>query len=157
MADNEKIVTVERFIPAPAEEIFDLIANPRRHPELDGSGTVKQADVDGPERVGLGDRFGMAMKWGVPYRMVSEVVEFEENRRIAWAPKSEVFGKVIEGGTGRIYRYELEPVEGGTTVRQTWDATKEKGWPIVKLMGLPKKVGQAMAATLEKIERLVTA
>lgn len=155
MADNPKIVSVQRLIPAPPEKIFDLIANPHRHPELDGSGTVKAADVDGPDRVKLGDRFGMSMKWGLPYRMVSIVTEFEENRRIAWAPKGEFFGKVMERGTGRVYRYELEPVEGGTMVTETWDATKEKGWPVVKLMGMPNKVGDAMAKTLEKIEGLV--
>ena len=36
MAD---VVSVERLIPAPASEIFDLIADPNRHRDIDGSGT----------------------------------------------------------------------------------------------------------------------
>ena len=77
------VETVERVIPAPPDKIFDLLADPRRHPEIDGSGSVKRVKA-GPERLALGAKFGMAMKLGVPYSMESEVIEFDENRRIAW-------------------------------------------------------------------------
>ena len=40
--------------------------------------------TSGPERLSLGDSFGMKMRMGVPYRMRSKVVEFEPDRRIAW-------------------------------------------------------------------------
>ena len=33
-------ITVERTIAAPAEKIFALLADPGRHHEIDGSGTV---------------------------------------------------------------------------------------------------------------------
>ena len=36
-------VSVERFIKAPAERVFALLADPSRHRELDGSGTVREA------------------------------------------------------------------------------------------------------------------
>ena len=80
MSDVE---TVERFIPAPPEAIFAIVANPRRHHEIDGSGTVRDAK-DVPDEIHLGSRFGMSMKLGIPYSMVSEVVEYEPNRLIAW-------------------------------------------------------------------------
>ena len=34
-----------------------------------------------------GSTFGMSMKVGIPYSMTNTVVEFEENRRIAWEPR----------------------------------------------------------------------
>ena len=83
MADSEFVETVERVIPAPPEKIFDLLADPDRHHDIDGSGTVREAKHS-PGRLALGDTFGMSMKMGVPYSMVSTVIELDENRRIAW-------------------------------------------------------------------------
>ena len=75
---SDRVVTVERVIPAPPERIFAILADPRRHPEVDGSGTVRQAAPAGPSRLSQGAKFGMAMKFGMPYRMVNTVVEFED-------------------------------------------------------------------------------
>ena len=148
MSDVE---TVERVIPAPPEAIFALIADPRRHREIDGSGSVRDAK-DVPERLQLGSRFGMSMKLGLPYSMVSEVVEYEENRRLAWQtwPPIGAFSKLLGG---RIWRYELEPVEGGTRVRESWDISQERIKALVRpARGKPRK---AMDATLERIESVV--
>src|ERR1700712_5590888 len=110
MADVE---TVERFIPAPPEAIFDLLADPARHREIDGSGALRDAKA-GSQRLTLGSRFGMAMKVGIPYSMVSTVVEFEENRRIAWQTRGPTpLGRFA---AGRIWRYEIEPADGGSLV-----------------------------------------
>lgn len=148
MSDTE---SVERIIPASAEAIFDLLADPRRHPDIDGSGTVKDA-IEGPQRLTLGSTFGMGMKMGMRYSMVNEVIELEENRRIAWQtrPANAIAGRLAGG---RIWRYELEPAEGGTLVRETWDISQEK----VKALVAPlrKKTAQNMAATLERIEQVV--
>ena len=102
------VVTSERTIPAPPEAIFDLLADASRHPDIDGSGTVKKAKEES-RRLGLGDRFGMSMHMGIGYSMVSTVIEFEENRRIAW--QSTISGPLGRFIGGRIWRYELEPVE----------------------------------------------
>jgi uncharacterized protein YndB with AHSA1/START domain len=150
MSDVE---TVERFIPAPPEKIFELIANPARHHEFDGSGTVRDAK-DVPASVELGSKFGMSMKLGLPYSMVSTVIEFEPNRRIAWQTRPPM-GFLTNLLGGRIWRYELEPSEGGTIVRESWDITQEK----VKALVRParKKTVESMAKTLERIEEIVTA
>ncbi len=153
---SDRVVTVERVIPAPPERIFDLLADPRRHPEIDGSGSVRQASDDSPARLSLGARFGMAMKVGMPYRMVNTVIEFEDGRRIAWAPKPVFRGKERPNQAGRIWRYELEPVDGGTRVRETWDATAEKAFAIQQLFGTPKRVTKGMAGSLANLERLAT-
>ena len=39
------------------------------------------------DRLTLGSTFGMSMKVGITYSMENTVVEFEENRRIAWQPR----------------------------------------------------------------------
>lgn len=149
-------VTVQRLIPAPAEAIFDLLADPGRHHEIDGSGTIVGARSAGERRLALGDSFGMDMDWGVNYATKNVVVEFEENRRIAWqtlAPKP--LSYVL---TGRIWRYELEPVEGGTIVRETWD-TRQEALPsrYVVRATLTDLTRRNMEKTLQRIRDVVTA
>ena len=58
---------------------------------------------------------------------------------------------------GRIWRYELEPVDGGTLVRESWDIRQESALtrPIVRRGA--DQTRKNMAATLERIEKLVTA
>jgi uncharacterized protein YndB with AHSA1/START domain len=150
MSDVE---TVERTIPAAPEAIFELLADPRRHHEIDGSGTVQQVK-DAPPRLGPGARFAMSMRFGMPYSMMNEVVEFEEGRRIAWQtrPPGRWAQKFVGG---RIWRYELEPVDGGTRVRETWDISQEK----LKLLVVPMRgrTRKGMEGTLERIEEIVTA
>src|SRR5690242_19785717 len=109
--DSGDAVTVERFIPASADRIFALIADPSRHCEIDGSGTVRHSK-NVPAKLELGSTFGMSMKVGIPYSMESTVIEYEENRRLAWQtrPPGRIPGKLAGG---RIWRYELEPADGG--------------------------------------------
>ena len=97
----------------------------------------------------------MRMRQGLPYVMVSEVVEYERDRRLAWQPRLDLFGPVGRAIGGRVWRYELEAVDGGTRVRETWDVSQELLKPLVKLGGLPAKTEAAMAKTLERIEALV--
>ncbi|MFZ9628999.1 MAG: SRPBCC family protein [Ilumatobacteraceae bacterium] len=151
--DERDIASVERFIPAPAESIFNLLADPSRHRDIDGSGTVR-APSGGSQRLALGSVFGMNMRLGIPYAMVNEVVEFEENRRIAWQPRPK-YRLLRRFVGGRIWRYELEPREGGTLVRETWDIRHEVNPASVR--PLRAKVIESMTATLERIEHLVTA
>ena len=147
------VVTVERFIPAPPEQIFALISDPHRHHEFDGSGTVREAK-DVPDKLALGATFGMSMRLGVPYSMVSTVVEYDENRRLAWQTLPPYpFVKKVTGG--RIWRYELEPAEGGTRVRESWDITHEGvlSKPAVRMAA--EQTRKNMAATLERIEQVL--
>ena len=94
----------------------------------------------------------MHMKVGAPYQMTNTVVEYEEGRRIAWQahPTSSVGAKVAGG---RIWRYELEPVEGGTRVRETWDISQER----IPVLVLPARIvtGRNMRRTLDRLEELL--
>jgi uncharacterized protein YndB with AHSA1/START domain len=138
-------------IPAPPEKIFELLVDPRRHHDIDGSGTVQDAK-DSPERLGPGSTFGMSMKAGISYSMESTVIEFEENRRIAWQTRGS--GKLGSKFGGRIWRYELEPVDGGTRVRESWDISEERMKAIVR--PARRKTRKSMEQTLARIEELVT-
>jgi len=153
MPDQRDTLSVQRVIAAPADRIFDVIADPARHREFDGSGSVKEVASGAPSRLSLGSTFQMAMKRGVSYSMLNTVTEFDENRRIAWSPKPA--GKLGARLVGRIWRYELEPVEGGTKVTETWDISKEGLRFVLRhiAVGGTKK---AMEKSLETLDSLVT-
>jgi uncharacterized protein YndB with AHSA1/START domain len=146
-------VSVERVVPASPREVFALLADPRCHREIDGSGTLRDT-LDGPPRLYRGARFGMRMQLGGPYSMTNTVVEFEEGRRIAWQPRptSAVAALVIGG---RIWRYELEPADGGTLVRETWDVRKER-FPL-PVLAARSAIRRAMTRTLERLEERLAA
>jgi uncharacterized protein YndB with AHSA1/START domain len=151
----ESVVTVERVIAAPSEKIFDLLANPADHPRIDGSGSVKQVKDGSPQRLGLGSTFGMSMKLGIPYSMVSEVVEFEDNKVIAW--QSRPPGSFARLAGGRIWRYELEPLDDGRTrVTESWDVSRDKWSALLRIGPTPKQTRKSMEATLERIEELLS-
>ncbi|MDQ3898130.1 MAG: SRPBCC family protein, partial [Actinomycetota bacterium] len=105
-----RAVQGSRVIAAPAQAIFDVLADPAMHPVIDGTDSVKSTAEGGHQRLAMGSEFRMSMRIVVPYRISNRVVEFEEGRRIAWTHIG-----------GARWRYELEPVEGGTRVIETYD------------------------------------
>lgn len=142
-------VSVERIIPAPSERIFTFLADAGKHSEFDGSGTV--VGTRDPSRpLSLGTRFGMSMKMGAPYKTANEVIEYEQDRRIAWQTSG--FGGLVGG---RIWRYELLPVDGGTLVRETWDISRDRQSFFLRRSNFPGKTRKDMARTLERLEQAV--
>jgi uncharacterized protein YndB with AHSA1/START domain len=140
----ERVVSVSRVIDASPEVIFDVIADPARHGEMDGSGMVQNVRGES-KRLELGSTFGMDMKFGpLPYRISNKVVEFEEGRLLAWAHMG-----------GHRWRYELEPVDGGTKVTESFDWSTARSPKMIELMGYPKKHPANMEATLERLAALV--
>jgi uncharacterized protein YndB with AHSA1/START domain len=137
------IVSRSVVVQAPAEDIFEILADPRRHADFDGSGSVRGA-VSGPERLSLGAKFGMDMRLGLPYRISSQVKEFEEGRRIAWAHIG-----------GHRWRYELQPLPDGTTlVTETFDATTARSARALKLMDAYNRNARAIEETLPRLAAL---
>jgi uncharacterized protein YndB with AHSA1/START domain len=149
---TESVVSVERVIKAPPEAIFAIISDASRHPEIDGSGSVVKTKPGTPQQLTLGTTFGMSMKLGVPYSMSNTVIEFEPDRRLAWQTKlSGPLGRFVGG---RIWRYELSPVDGGTKVTETWDITQDKQGFLLKYGPVASQTAQSMTKTLERLAEL---
>ena len=121
-------VTATAIVNAPPDAVFDFVRRPANHAVISGDKSV-QGSLAGPEVLSEGDRFGMSMRIGVPYRMTSRVVEFEEGRRIAWA----------HPGRHR-WRWEIEPAgEGQSRVSETFDLSYAVFPPALRLFGYPKR------------------
>jgi uncharacterized protein YndB with AHSA1/START domain len=149
------VVSVERVIAAPAPALFAVVADANRHPDIDGSGTVIKTTSGAAAPLTLGSTFGMSMKRGLPYSMSNTVIEFEPDRRIAWQTVfSGFFGRYIGG---RIWRYEFEPTDGGTLVRETWDISQDKQGRFLKLGKLSTQTAESMTTSLQHLADIVTA
>jgi uncharacterized protein YndB with AHSA1/START domain len=155
LAVQGNTVSVERVINAPAPQIFALIADAGKHSSFDGSGTVDHS-TEPSQPLSPGAKFGISMRGRpeslfLPYRTTNTVVEFEADRRIAWKTTIGPLGLI----GGRIWRYELEPVEGGTLVRETWDLSEDRQRPMLKMGSMPTAAEDGMRATLERIAAIV--
>ncbi|MBF4161193.1 SRPBCC family protein [Nocardioides acrostichi] len=135
-------VTGTLTIDAPPDKVFAILADPRQHSRIDGSGTVLDS-VTGPKRLTLGSEFSMSMKQGVPYTIKNKVVEFDEGRTIAWR----------HIGLHR-WRYQLAPTDSGAcVVTETWDISPYPGpMRVVMAKLFAKKTQAGIDATLPKLK-----
>jgi uncharacterized protein YndB with AHSA1/START domain len=112
--DTSRIVTATREVAAPAELVFELIADPARQPEWDGNDNLAHAAA-GQRVTAAGEVFAMTTTKGAVRE--NHVVEFEEGRRIAWLP-----AEPGQPPPGHLWRWELQPVGGSRTrVTHTYD------------------------------------
>jgi len=127
---------------APSADVFALIADPHRHPELDGSGTVRDIPVTGPERLSEGAKFSVGMRqYGVPYKITSTVTAFEGDHLIEW-----------QHPFGHRWRWELHEIEPDTTqITETFDYSTAKSPKLLELFGQPAKNGVGITKTLEAL------
>jgi len=87
----------------------------------------------------------MHMKMGFGYVTRNRVVAFEENRCIAWHHFA-LF----------VWRYDLEEVDGGTMVTESFDYERPWAFAIIAL-GFPERNRRGMEGTLERLEAAVSA
>jgi uncharacterized protein YndB with AHSA1/START domain len=138
------MVSASTTVAAPPHVVFAIVADPRQHPRIDGSGSVRGV-VTGPGRLEKGAVFGMDMKlFGVPYRISNRVVEFEPDRLVAWRH----FG-------AHRWRYELAPTtDGGTRVTETFDYTRYH--PVaaaaLRAAGFPERNRRGITETLVRLK-----
>lgn len=141
---SDQVVSESMVINAPASVIFNIVADPRQHSRIDGSGSVQSVTI-GPERLSRGAEFGAEMKlFGLPYKITNRVVEFEEGTLIAWRH----FG-------GHRWRYELRPVgENETVVTESFDFSKYSGWKtkIITTAKFPERNRAGINETLRKLK-----
>jgi hypothetical protein len=130
---------------APAAELFAMAADPRRHHELDGSGTVRHS-LKAPETLVPGAKFSTKMRmYGVPYWIVSTVTALRPNELVEWRHP-----------VGHHWRWEFDEIAPGRTrVTETFDystagAIKNRlGY--YERMGFAKQNAKNIAASLARL------
>ena len=165
MTEEGHSVEVSCRIEASAARIFEILSNPQRHMDFDGSNMVRGADSNRPIS-GIGDTFTMKMhRLGRDYEMINYVVEFEPDRRIFWEPApgdvDTAGGEPAKVGIPAGYRwgYILTPDDGDATV-----VTEVFHYgPISELLreggewiNGSNPVRESMTATLGKLDKIST-
>ncbi|MDD7941910.1 SRPBCC family protein [Actinomycetospora lutea] len=105
-------ISVTDTLDAPVERVFALLADPDRHPDLDGSGTVHASHTH-LAITEVGDVFVMEMDHPDRgrYRVENHVVRYEPDRALAWMP-----ARVGATPSGHVWGWELEPDGDDRTV-----------------------------------------
>ena len=115
--EEQRVVSATREIAAPADQIFELIADPAQQPRWDGNDNLAQASA-GQRVTQVGDVFRMTTTRG--NERDNHVVEFAEGRRLAWTPS-----EPGRQAPGHLWRWELEPLDASRTrVTHTYDWTR---------------------------------
>ena len=132
-------------VAAPAAELYALAADPRRHHELDGSGTVRD-NIKMPTELTEGSKFSTSMKmFGVPYRVTSTMTVLRPNEVVEWRHP-----------VGHSWRWEFESLAPALTrVTETFcyrDAGAIKNTlKYYERMGFRKANASGIEATLAKL------
>lgn len=141
-------VSVQRRIAAPPEVIFSVLTDPSRHAEIGGSNKLRHRSAGGgvaPPKLELHSTFTMSVRNGIRYTVTNQVLEFEQDRLIAWAHNG-----------GHRWRYELTPQEDGSTlVRESFDWSMSRRPRFVEFFGRHRSCVPAMKETLERLSALV--
>ena len=117
-------MVVTTNINAPAETVFQVLADPSTHSAIDGTGWVRES-LDGKRLTETGQIFRMAMYHenhpDKDYEMANRVEVLDPPRAIAWRPGQGPDDANLEFG-GWFWRYDLKLVgQAQTEVTLTYD------------------------------------
>ncbi len=143
-------ISASTTVDAPPAVVFAILADPRQHSRIDGSGSVGSV-LAAPDRItAKGQTFTVRMRlFGVPYVIRNRIVEFEPDSRIAW-----------RHFTANRWRYELAPTaDGGTTVTETFDMSRADPvtTAIVRVTKFPERNRDGITGTLERLKKAAEA
>jgi uncharacterized protein YndB with AHSA1/START domain len=122
-------ISVSDTVDAPIERVFALLADPDRHPDLDGSGTVRASDTH-LAITEVGDVFVMEMEHPDRgrYTVENHVVRYEPDRSLAWAP-----AKPGAQPSGHVWSWELTAIDDDhTRVTHTHDWSEVTYAPVLE-------------------------
>ena len=152
-------MAVTRRIQARPGELFAILADPRRHTELDGSGMLRGAVTERPV-TGVGEVFVIRMHHGPigDYQMNNHVVEYQPDRRIGWEPESgqgHPDESTPSARWGQRWSFELAP-DGpdATVVTHRYDCSRVPASDQVEMAG-GRIWLDAMAGTLRRLDERV--
>ncbi len=171
MSEEIKPIEVSRRIEAPAASIFEVLANPQRHMDFDGSGMLRGAVFDRPISE-VGDTFAMKMhRLGDDYLMLNYVVEFEPDRRIFWEPAPGDPSRTEGDDPSKVgvpagYRWGFILIPDGddaTVVTEVFDfgtVTEDTRQSLLSDGGTwingNNSMLESMTASLERLEKIIT-
>lgn len=143
--DEPGAVVRSMVIARPADELYRLLADPRRHREIDGGGSVGTV-IEAPEEVRPGDTFTIRMRqFGVPYRITSRVTRAVPAEIVEWRHPQ-----------GHHWRWELADIgDGRTRVTETFDYRGNRARGMLRLFGIPRSNGVEMEKSLRNLAALV--
>lgn len=144
---------------APAQTVFDVLADPSTHEVIDGTGWVRQS-LDGKRVTETGQVFRMAMYHdNLPdndYEMANRVEVFDPPRAIAWQPGQGPGDANLEFG-GWFWRYDLTPVGPDVTevtLTYDWSAVPQQ---TREHIGFPPFEAQHLENSLKHLAELAAA
>ena len=151
-------ISATRRIAAPASKVFQIVASPAGHVEIDGSGMLEAAPGAQP-LTAVGDTFDMDMDRTplndipglVKYNVRNTVTQLVPDRLIEWN-----VGSADRPPLGHVYGWQIEPVsdtECHVTNYCDWTGVsqrrrEQRPWPVVPVHMLEKSV--------ENLERIAT-
>lgn len=148
MSDQNSI-TVERDVPAAADELFGVLSNPHRHIELDSSGFVRGLD-QGDHLEKVGQKFTMNMTgehMGGDYQTDNFVSAYDENKMLGW--------KTAPAGTeppGWEWLWQLDSKGSDTTtVMLTYDWSDVTDQDLIDKVGFPLISEEELLVSLGKL------
>lgn len=147
-------ITVSRSIDAAATDIFDVLSNPARHKEFDGSGFI--VSDDRTDRItGTGQVFTMNMHgdhMGGDYQTDNHVTAYAKNQMIGW--------QTAPAGTeppGWEWLWELKPSDAGSTdVSLTYDWSKVTDQELLKKVKFPLVSEKQLEESLNELAAAVS-
>lgn len=114
-------------IPASAEAVFGVLADPTTHAAIDGTGWVRES-LDGKSLTEPDQIFRIAMYHDnhpdKNYEMANKVVVFDRPHAIAWLPGNDAGDGQLSFG-GWVWRYDIAdagPSQADVTLTYDWSA-----------------------------------
>jgi len=108
---------VSRTIAAPAEEIYAVVADVTRMPELSPEIVACEWLTDHAPRVGARFRARNKATRGPSWNNIPEVIAADMGREFAFVRRERMFGELV-------WRYRFEPTPSGTLVRESYEVTR---------------------------------
>lgn len=142
---TETSIVVDDVVDGTPARLFEILADPANHQDIDGSGMVRSATGSSPV-TDVGQTFVMDMRIpGRDYQMENHITAFEPGRLIEWKP-----ARVGSEPIGMLWRWELEAVgDDKTRVVHTYDWSAVTDPAVLERVTFPR----VPAADLERSVR----
>lgn len=145
-------IVVSAVLCADPERVFALLADPARHPLLDGSGMVRGA-VDPRPLTAAGQTFVMDMHQPHlgDYQTVNTVLEVRPGTRVAWTT-----ARVGNPPAGVRWQWDVSGAgPGSSLVVQTYDWSQVTDPAVLARVSFPRVSADQIAATIAHLAAAV--